>query len=138
MIGIVVITHGRMGIELVKTAEGIVGSLEGVRAVASLPSDSLEEIMRKISATIEEVDMGEGVILLTDLFGASCSTACITLDGNTHLKIISGVNLPMLIDAVFHRDKYDLAEVADMARKAAKRAIVDVGETVAERMKEET
>lgn len=134
MIGIVIVTHGKLGIELIKTAEGIVGSLEGIRAVSSLPSDTLDEIMRKVCSAIEEVDTGEGVILLTDLFGASSSTACAALSNNHHLKVISGVNLPMLIDLAFHRNQHNLSEVAALAKKAGQKAIVDVGEVLAERM----
>ncbi|MEW5766621.1 MAG: PTS sugar transporter subunit IIA [bacterium] len=136
MIGIAIVTHGKLGVELIKTAEGIVGSLEKVKAVSSIPSDTLDEIMRKVCEAIEEVDTGEGVILLTDLFGGSSSTTCAALGNNRNLKVISGVNLPMLIDLAFHRNQHNLSEVAALAKKAGQRAIVDVCEVLAKRMKE--
>jgi PTS system mannose-specific IIA component len=96
MVGLVVATHGQLADELIRTAEGIVGKLEQVRAVSVGSSTSMEETREKLREAIREVDAGDGVIVLTDMFGGTPANLALTfLD--ERIEVLTGVNLPMLL-----------------------------------------
>ena len=96
MVGLVVATHGQLADELIRTAEGIIGKLEQVRAVSVGSSTSMEETREKLCEAIREVDAGDGVIVLTDMFGGTPANLALTfLD--EQIEVLTGVNLPMLL-----------------------------------------
>jgi PTS system mannose-specific IIA component len=96
MVGLVVATHGQLADELIRTAEGIIGKLEQVRAVSVGSSTSMEETREKLREAIREVDAGDGVIVLTDMFGGTPANLALTfLD--EQIEVLTGVNLPMLL-----------------------------------------
>ena len=96
MVGLVVATHGQLADELIRTAEGIIGKLEQVRAVSVGSSTSMEETREKLREAIREVDAGDGVIVLTVMFGGTPANLALTfLD--EQIEVLTGVNLPMLL-----------------------------------------
>src|SRR2546429_352094 len=98
MIGVVVASHGRLAEELLRTAEGVVGSLAQVRPVNVLASDP--EVRHKIEEAIRAVDGGEGVLLLTDLLGGSPTQLCLSFLNERKVEVVTGVNLPMVLKLV--------------------------------------
>jgi PTS system mannose-specific IIA component len=99
VIGIVVVTHGRLAQEMVSTAEQIVGPLAQVTACSVEPGTSAEVLRERISEAIARVDQNDGVLVMADLFGGSPCTQSMALCQKANLEVLSGVNLPMLIKA---------------------------------------
>ena len=99
MIGIVVATHGRLGHELLATAEQIVGPLQQVTPCSVEPGCSADELRDRLREAIARVDQGDGVIVLADLAGGSPCTQSMALCKKANLEVISGVNLPIVIKA---------------------------------------
>ena len=97
MIGLVLVTHGRLAEEFVAATEHVVGSQPNMRAISIGPDDDIEQRRRDILAAVEAVDDGAGVILLTDMFGGTPSNLAISIMDKGKIEVIAGVNLPMLI-----------------------------------------
>ena len=99
MVGLVVAAHGHLADELVHTAEQIVGKLPGVRTCSIEPGSSPDEIRQRMLSAVSELENGEGVIVLADLFGGTPCNQSLTLCTKHHLEVVTGVNLPMLLKA---------------------------------------
>lgn len=99
MIGIVIAAHGHLAEELAKTATQIVGELPHVSTCSVAPGSSPEEIRAHIRDAVREVDEGDGVLVLADLFGGSPCTQSLMLCAQEKLEVLTGVNLPMLLKA---------------------------------------
>mgnify|MGYP005843646691 CR=1 FL=1 len=124
MIGLVLVTHGRLAEEFVAAMEHVVGRQEQVRTVAIGPDDDMEERRSEIIASAQEVDSGDGVILLTDMFGGTPSNLAISLLGQSGtIEVIAGTNLPMLIKLASIRGSQPLSEAVAAARDAGQRYI---------------
>lgn len=96
MVGLVVATHGKLAEELIRTAEAITGPLERSRAVSIAASSSMNAARAELEEAIRVVDDGDGVLVLTDMFGGTPANLALTfLDG--HIEVLTGVNLPMLL-----------------------------------------
>jgi len=97
MIGLVIVTHGQLARGFVEALEHIVGPRENIRAICINPTDDVDLHRENILKSAEEVDSGEGVILLTDLFGGTPSNLAISALGVKPVEVIAGINLPMLV-----------------------------------------
>ena len=97
MIGLVLVTHGRLAAEFVVAMEHVVGPQEAIEAICIGPDDDMEARRQDIADAIAKVDGGKGVIILTDLFGGTPSNLAISLMKTENIEVIAGVNLPMLI-----------------------------------------
>jgi len=97
MVGVVLVTHGKLGQELLSTAEGIVGPLEAVRSVSVEPGDSVEEVREKMAKAIGETDSGTGVLVLTDMFGGTPANIALSFLDQRRVEVVTGCNLPMLL-----------------------------------------
>src|SRR5256885_16497287 len=97
MIGLVLVTHGRLAAEFVTAMEHVVGPQEAIEAICIGPDDDMERRRKDIAKAIGKVDQGQGVIILTDLFGGTPSNLAISLMKSENIEVIAGVNLPMLI-----------------------------------------
>ncbi|MGB3167535.1 MAG: PTS sugar transporter subunit IIA [Alteraurantiacibacter sp.] len=128
MIGIILVTHGRLAEEFVAAMEHVVGKQTAVATICIGPSDDMERRRRDISTAICEVDSGKGAILLTDLFGGTPSNLAISLMEPGKIEVIAGVNLPMLIRLAGARKDMALAEVAQAARDAGRNYITIASE----------
>ncbi len=96
MFGLVVATHGRLAEEILRTAEGIVGKLEQCEAVSVGAESSMEDARARLGEAVKRVDSGEGVLVLTDMFGGTPANLALTfLDEK--LEVVTGVNLPMIL-----------------------------------------
>ena len=97
MIGLILVTHGRLADQFVEAMEHVVGKQSGIETVCIGPNDDMEQRRDEIAAAIASVDVGAGVIILTDLFGGTPSNLAISLLDAGHVEVIAGINLPMLI-----------------------------------------
>jgi len=111
MIGVLIITHGNLGYELIQAAELIKGRIDGVLAISVDPTKGVEELKKEITSSIKKVNKGKGVLILTDLFGGTPSNLSLSFLKEGKLEVISGVNLPMLLKLPDIREK-DLADFA--------------------------
>ncbi len=114
MVGLVVATHGQLAAELLRTAESIVGPVPGSAAVSIDSSSSVEEARARLATAIHKVGAdGEGVLVLTDMFGGTPANLALTfLD--EQIEVVTGVNLPMLMKLATSRDS-GLAAAAELA-----------------------
>lgn len=123
MIGIVVVTHGRLADELVAATEHVVGPLEACAAISIGPDDNMEKRRDDIRAAVEAADQGDGVVILTDMFGGTPSNLSISLLEKDRVEVIAGANLPMLIKLAEARTRLSVPELAASACDAGKRYI---------------
>jgi len=123
MIGLVIVTHGRLAEEFVFAMEHVVGPQTGVAAVCIGPEDDMEQRRRDILRACEEVDDGDGVILLTDMFGGTPSNLAISVMEQTHAEVIAGLNLPMLIKLASIRGREPLNTCVAHAQEAGRKYI---------------
>ena len=123
MIGLVLVTHGRLADELRSAMEHVVGVQRNVATVCIGPNDDIEGRRAEVLRRITEVDTGDGVVLLTDMFGGTPSNLAISQMDRKGVEVISGVNLPMLVKLAKVRSSQPLAEVVDCAATAGRKYI---------------
>lgn len=123
MIGMVLVTHGRLAAEFIAALEHVVGEQEQVRAVCIGPDDDMEQRRLDILNSVAEVDDGSGVVVLTDMFGGTPSNLAISIMDKAKVEVIAGVNLPMLIKLASVRRSEPLADAVAAAREAGQKYI---------------
>ena len=123
MIGLVLVTHGRLAEEFVAATEHVVGRQANTRAVCIGADDDMELRRKDILSAIGEVDDGHGVILLTDMFGGTPSNLAIPVMDKAKVEVIAGMNLPMLIKLASVRGEDDLVAAVALAQEAGRKYI---------------
>jgi PTS system mannose-specific IIA component len=123
LIGLVLVTHGRLAIEMIAAMEHVVGAQTQVAAVCIGPDDDMERRRQDILRAVEGVNAGSGVVVLTDMFGGTPSNLAISIMENAPVEIIAGVNLPMLIKLASVRGSEDLAAAVVQAQDAGRKYI---------------
>ena len=120
MIGLVLVTHGRLADELINAMEHVVGPQKNVTSVCIGPDDDMEMRRNDILKSVEMVDDSMGVIVLTDMFGGTPSNLAISIIDKARVEVIAGVNLPMLVKLASVREKFDLEETVSKGQTAGK------------------
>ena len=128
MIGLILVTHGRLAEEFVHAMEHVVGRQEAVATVSIGPNDDMERRRREIAVAIRKVEGGSGVIVLTDLFGGTPSNLAISLMKPGSIEVIAGINLPMLIRLAGARKCMDVRAATLAAREAGRNYITVASE----------
>ena len=123
MIGVVVVSHGQLAKEFVAAAEHVLGPQTQMLAVSIGPDDDMEVRRRDVLDAVKSVDDGAGVIILTDMFGGTPSNLAISVINETHVEVIAGVNLPMLIKLAVERGRASLEQAAILAQEAGRHYI---------------
>ena len=123
MIGLVLITHGRLAEELRSAMEHVVGAQRNVATVCIGPDDEMEARRAEIHRCIDAVDSGDGVVLLTDMVGGTPSNLAISQMDRPDVEVIAGVNLPMLVKLAKVRSSRPLADAVDCAQDAGRKYI---------------
>ncbi|MEJ5299989.1 MAG: PTS sugar transporter subunit IIA [Thermodesulforhabdaceae bacterium] len=126
-VGVLIVTHCSLADALLKTAEMIVGSMDGFHAVSIHPSMSHEEVFSLVERKIKEADQGKGVLLLTDIFGGTPTNVALAFSG-PQVDVVCGVNLPMIIKAYSARNNHSLRELAALVQEYGKRHIARANE----------
>jgi PTS system mannose-specific IIA component len=123
MIGLVIVTHGRLAEEFVFAMEHVVGPQAAVEAICIGPEDDMERRRKDILDACGRVDVGSGVILLTDMFGGTPSNLAISVMEQTRAEVIAGLNLPMLIKLASVRGRENLQTCVAFAQEAGRKYI---------------
>ena len=132
MIGLVLVTHGRLASEFIVAMEHVVGPQKQIAPICIGPDDDMEERRSQIAEAIRAVDGGVGVIVLTDLFGGTPSNLAISLMKSDKIEVIAGVNLPMLIRLDGARKTMDVRGAVAAAREAGRKYISVASEVLGE------
>ncbi len=123
MIGIVVVSHGKLARELVRAAEHVVGSQPAFRSISIEAEDDIDDRREQIRETVRACDNGKGVIILSDMFGGTPSNLALSNLSPGKVDVIGGVNLPMLIHLVQIRSELTLKEAVQATCQAGQRYI---------------
>ncbi|NWH07085.1 MAG: PTS sugar transporter subunit IIA [Alphaproteobacteria bacterium] len=123
MIGLVIVTHGRLAQELLAAMEHVVGPQHYVKSVSIGPDDDMEQRRADILAAVKSVELGDGVIILTDMFGGTPSNLSISIMDKSRVEVIAGVNLPMLIKLASVRVHGTLESASRDAQEAGRKYI---------------
>ena len=132
MIGLVLVTHGRLATEFVTAMEHVVGPQTAIEAICIGPDDDMEARRADIAAAIAKVESGSGAIVLTDLFGGTPSNLAISLMDVGRVEVIAGINLPMLIRLESARRRMKVVEAVAAAREAGRKYISVASEVLGE------
>lgn len=125
MTGVILVCHGDLGRQLVKVAESIVGETSAVRVVSISQERAAMEVARKeIEQAIRAADSGGGVLILTDMFGGTPSNFALSFLADGKVEVVTGVNLPMLIKALSHRERRSVRDLAGLVRDAGVSSII--------------
>ncbi|MEE9434173.1 MAG: PTS sugar transporter subunit IIA [Sphingorhabdus sp.] len=123
MIGMILVTHGKLAEEFVTAMEHVVGPQKQVASVCIGPHDDMQAKRDEIAAATSKVDSGGGAIILTDLFGGTPSNLAISLLDAGRIEVIAGVNLPMLIRLESARKAMNVTDAVAAAREAGRKYI---------------
>jgi PTS system mannose-specific IIA component len=123
MIGLVLVTHGRLAEEFRSALEHVVGRQEHIETISIGPDDSPDARRADIAAAIARAEAGSGVIVLTDMFGGTPSNLAISLLAKNKVEVIAGLNLPMLVKLTRVREEYALDKAAQAAQDAGRKYI---------------
>ena len=123
MIGILIVSHCDLGRELLNAAEFIVGKIEGTDAMAITETTGTERLIKAIEDKVNALDTGDGVIILTDMFGGTPSNLSLSFLKEGKIEVLTGVNLPMIISIIQNRSSQKLSGLAEKALEAAKSGI---------------
>jgi PTS system mannose-specific IIA component len=127
MIGLLIISHCDLGKELLKAAEFIVGRLETADAISITQTSESGEILKAISKKIKRLNKGQGVLVLTDMFGGTPSNLSLSFLKEESVEVLTGVNLPMVVAVAQDRDRLTLSELGEKAQQAGRRSIALAG-----------
>jgi PTS system mannose-specific IIA component len=135
MVGILLITHGNLGPQFISTGKLIgLSSDEGLVALSIDPSESPEAAREKVAQSIKQVSRGDGVLILTDLFGGTPTNISLSFLEEGKVEVVTGLNLPMMIKAVNARSDHDLPSLAKLASEAGKENIYRAEEVLHHRV----
>ncbi len=135
MIGGLIVTHGRLAIELLNAAEAIVGDVQNVAAVSIGWHDDVDIASSMVEKAIKRVDTGSGVLVLTDMFGGTPTNIASTFLDDGAIEVVTGVNLPMLIKLIQLEADADLASAAKLVRENGQDNIYIASELLSPRPK---
>src|ERR1700744_3604845 len=123
MIGLVLVTHGRLAEEFIAVMEHVVGPQKQIAAVCMAPDDDMESKRKEILQKVKDVDNGDGVLLLTDMFGGTPSNLAISITQDKKIESLAGLNLPMLIKLASSRQTETLQQLALSGQEAGRKYI---------------
>ena len=123
MIGMLIVSHCELGRELLNAAEFIVGRIDSADAMAITETTGTERLIRAIEDKANALDTGDGVIILTDMFGGTPSNLSLSFLKKGKIEVLTGVNLPMIISIIQNRSNHKLSELAEKALEAGKSGI---------------
>jgi len=134
LVGIVIISHGEMATGMLEAARMIIGEQEGIVPIVLREADDVEGLKQRIEAAIQQVDNGDGVLIMVDLFGATpfnvSARIALARDG---VEVITGMNLPMLLEVAMQRQDHNFAGLIEIAKEAAKGSVRTLSESLGKR-----
>jgi PTS system mannose-specific IIA component len=130
MIGMVLVTHGALADEFKSALQHVVGPQDGVETIAIGPDDDMEQRREDILRAVERAEQGQGVVILTDMFGGTPSNLAISIMQQHSVEVIAGVNLPMLVKLARVRGDLDIKQAVNVAAEAGRKYINVASETL--------
>ncbi len=130
MIGVVLVTHGALATEFKAALEHVVGPQEFVETIAIGPDDDMEGRRNDILAAVDAAEQGQGVVILTDMFGGTPSNLAISIMQQRTVEVIAGVNLPMLVKLARIRGDMEIKQAVNVAAEAGRKYINVASETL--------
>ncbi|HSB05605.1 MAG TPA: PTS sugar transporter subunit IIA [Thermodesulfobacteriota bacterium] len=124
MVGILVVSHGRLAEALISSVEFLVGNLHRIKGVSIWPKDQGKEVTDRIQKKMAEVNDGEGVVILTDILGGTPTNLSLSFFEKEKVEVVTGVNLPMLLTLSSYRKGKSLGEIGQLAKKSGRRSII--------------
>ena len=135
MVGLLVVAHGKIAESFIQVAQSIMGELVGVQAI-SLPEPLDEkEVLEDIQRARKKVDGGEGILILTDMFGGTPANLCFSLLEDDQVEVLTGMNLPMILKILSLQKEVGLAELARKAKECGRENIYFAREILDQRSK---
>lgn len=123
MIGLVLVTHGNLAREFLSALEHVVGPQRNIELICIGPDDNMEKHRAEILAAAKKLEEGQGVVILTDMFGGTPCNLAISIMDQAKIEVVAGVNLPMLIKLAGLRETANLGEAVAAAQEAGRKYI---------------
>jgi len=123
MIGIVLVTHGRLAAEFRSALEHVMGPQQQIETIMIDPRDDIDKRRKEIIEAVQRVDSGQGVAILTDMFGGTPSNLAISVMNAPNIEVVAGINLPMLVKLATVREECPLADAVVQAQLAGRKYI---------------
>jgi PTS system mannose-specific IIA component len=123
MIGLVLVTHGRLAVEFCSALEHVMGPQSQIETVTIGPDDDMERRRHDIIDAVAKAQSGDGVVILTDMFGGTPSNLAISVMNSPDVEVVAGINLPMLVKLAKIRGELPLAEAVNCAQEAGRKYI---------------
>jgi PTS system mannose-specific IIA component len=124
MVGILIVSHGRLAEALISSVQFLVGNLQKIRGISIWPKNKGKEVRDRIQKEIEEVDDGDGVVILTDVLGGTPTNLSLSFLKEEKVEVVTGVNMPMLLTLSSYRKGRSLREISKLVKKSGRRSIV--------------
>jgi PTS system mannose-specific IIA component len=124
MVGILIVSHGRLADALISSVQSLIGNLEKIRGVSIWSKDREEEVKDRIQKKMTEVDDGDGVVILTDILGGTPTNLSLSFLENKKVEVVTGVNMPMLLTLASYRKGKTLREISSRVKESGRRSIV--------------
>jgi len=128
VIGIVIVGHNRLSSALLTAAKEIMKVKSGVMPMSYSRKERYKDFTERLRNAIEEVSDGDGVLVLTDMYGDTPTNAVLPLIKEMPIEVVTGVNLPMLLEALTHREEMTLSELAEKVESRSRQCIVNAGD----------
>jgi PTS system mannose-specific IIA component len=123
MVGILIVSHGRLAEAFISSVQFLVGNLQKVRGVSIWPKDKEKDVRDRIQKEIKGVDDGDGVVILTDVLGGTPTNLSLSFLKEEKVEVVTGVNLPMLLTLCSYRKRRSLREIGKLVKKSGRRSI---------------
>ncbi len=123
MVGLLLVSHGRIAESFLEVSRTILGTVEGVRIVSLAEPIDEEKVMADVQRARKEIDEGEGILILTDMFGGTPANLCFSLLEDPMVEVLTGMNLPMILQLLSSRKDASLADLAGMAMRCGRENI---------------
>jgi PTS system mannose-specific IIA component len=123
MIGVIILAHGKLGEEFIRVGEKIVGDQENIHSFSVDAQEVFPEASDNLRRLIQTSDQGDGVLILTDLFGGTPSNLALSVLGLSKVEVLAGINLPMLVKVLSSRATESLENLVHLAQDAGKKYI---------------
>ena len=124
MVGILIVSHGKLAEALISSVQVLVGGLKKIRGVSIWPKENPKEVKERIQKEMAAVDDGDGVLILTDILGGTPTNLTLPLLEEDKVEVVTGVNVPMLVTVSSYRKGRSLEEIAALVKKSGRRSIV--------------
>jgi PTS system mannose-specific IIA component len=124
MVGILIVSHGRLSEALIASVQFLVGNFQKIKGVSIWPKDKEKEVKDRIQQKMAEVDDGDGVVILTDVLGGTPTNVSLSFLKDEKVEVVTGVNIPMLLTLSSYRKGRSLREIGKLVKKSGRRGII--------------